>query len=340
MMSVMGVVSAVSVNLCEKDTSWNCISSGATGTVDYVTEEECVTLVVNFEGLDSSKKYEIGFNSYDTTELTYSVLPTMCTNPNGPEPPFTVAWGCGNWYGESFWNFDMDASPEGDGSYSETYVICDFPDGNYPTKFLVKENGEPATGAEAYPAILMEMEELNFDILGTAPEVSDIQHAPEYPTCSDNVEICADVTDVSDIESVKLVWDNHDGKSGSWEMNKDGNEYCLTLSSYTLEADDRMTVVYDIYVEDEHANFNTVTGGSFTFDCEAPTAAFTCSPTSGDEDLTTTCTSTSTVIALERTTRMKPTTSSYRSCFPRSTFKMSTSRRPSSVSSFSGASRI
>jgi len=113
---------------------------------------------------------------------------------------------------------------------------------------------------------------VEYTIDNEAPVVSNIGNDPEYPTCSDDVLICVDVIDASDIDTVSLEWDNGMDSASFSMTNTVGNTYCRTLSASSVNADDGMTVLHEVYTEDEYGNNDTFTGGNFTFDCESPVA--------------------------------------------------------------------
>lgn len=124
-----------------------------------------------------------------------------------------------------------------------------------------------------------------------APEITEIENIPEYPTCEDEVKICAMITDASEIDEVKLHW-NNGVDSGTFTMDPEDSMYCKILSGTTLSASDGMEVSYSIYAEDVFGNNDTQPSEdiTFTFDCEDPNVDFTCTPTEGDEDLSVSCT--------------------------------------------------
>jgi len=115
------------------------------------------------------------------------------------------------------------------------------------------------------------------------PEISNVQHEPEFPTCSNDVTICADVTDASKINLVKLIWEFGEN-AGEWKMVKNGDTYCRTLSASTYKPKDAQVMYFSIGAEDEHGNQAGTDEFLYTYDCSAPTVDFECSPLSGPED--------------------------------------------------------
>src|SRR3989344_2384492 len=96
---------------------------------------------------------------------------------------------------------------------------------------------------------------------------------PEFPTSTQNVEICAAVTDVpSLVTSVVLDWDNGID-SGSLAMtDPDGdNTFCRTLSWTTMSAVNDMTVDYDV-TSMNASGVDDTASGDYTYDDEAPVA--------------------------------------------------------------------
>lgn len=108
-----------------------------------------------------------------------------------------------------------------------------------------------------------------------APVVSNIQHAPTYPTCGQDVEVCLDVTDASAINLVRMNWDSpmSPARGGFVDLEvEEGNTYCGILSSTSTNAKDMRVVTYNFYVRDSLGNSQTVSGSSYTYDCADPTA--------------------------------------------------------------------
>ena len=131
------------------------------------------------------------------------------------------------------------------------------------------------------------------EIDNDAPEIGEVIYTPEFPMCSDDVEVCVTVTDVSEIANVDLDCESSGSYSAAGPMILSGeNTYCGIVSATTMHASDGVTVDCSVTAEDEHENSDTVDfEDSFTYDCLAPTADFTCTPLTGDEDLEVSCTS-------------------------------------------------
>jgi len=131
----------------------------------------------------------------------------------------------------------------------------------------------------------------------TAPEITEPWNNPEYPTTSDNVQICADVTDESGISSVSLHWDNGIDEPATFVMNPTtGDTYCRSLSSGTLAAFDGMEVVCQVTALDTNGNEGSSGEPTvcYVYDGADPVPGFECTPTEGSEPLEVVCTSTST----------------------------------------------
>ncbi len=163
---------------------------------------------------------------------------------------------------------------DGDGTHQDSFVLnAPSNDGTYDIEFKVfGVDGCIGDGWYSYSELSDGIIVLESDT--TAPTVSNIQHAPEYPTCGQDVEICADVTDASGIGTVKLSWTlSSGGSSTDYSMSrKSGNTYCRTLSSSSMGAEDGLEITYNFYVRDSLGNSQTVSGSSYTYDCADPTA--------------------------------------------------------------------
>lgn len=108
---------------------------------------------------------------------------------------------------------------------------------------------------------------------GEGPAISNPTVDPEYPTTSDNVEVCAIITDYSDITSVILDCSASSGASISQPMSLSGGEYCGDTSFVSLLASDGVVVDCTITAEDEYGNSGSELETSlWIFDGQAPTA--------------------------------------------------------------------
>ncbi len=119
-------------------------------------------------------------------------------------------------------------------------------------------------------------------VSATIVDVTENGAADAYPTPTQNVVICAEVTDVpDDVTSVTLDWDNgvdpgpnvlsmFDDGTGGDAFAGDGI-YCRTLSFGTVNAANDMTVDYDITVDYDDGSDETVSG-DYTYDNENPVA--------------------------------------------------------------------
>ena len=138
----------------------------------------------------------------------------------------------------------------------------------------------------------------HFDVVDNQPPVIDNLQYETYLPCEEDVTVCADVTDESDIDSVSLYCLASNGWSGSGPMDlTTGDEYCGTISAATLHAADGITVDCTITAEDEHENEATSTVPTITYDCADPQGDFVCNPLNGDEPLTTDCDATFTDVS-------------------------------------------
>jgi len=110
------------------------------------------------------------------------------------------------------------------------------------------------------------------------PVISAIAHDPLYPACSADVEICTDVTDASEISSVKLSWKSASAPSVSVTTdmkNVGGDTYCAYVSYVSAIAADARKIKYHIKATDTHGNYDWEPAGfdmSFTYDCMDPVA--------------------------------------------------------------------
>lgn len=127
------------------------------------------------------------------------------------------------------------------------------------------------------------------------PAITDVSSEPTYPITSDEVNICAAITDVSGVADYPQLHVVADGFSGSLNMISQGEGiYCRDLSQGTMDPVDGMVVMYHVFAIDGEGNPSESGPYSFTYDGAAPVASFECTPTQGDESLEVTCTSTST----------------------------------------------
>lgn len=112
-----------------------------------------------------------------------------------------------------------------------------------------------------------------------APVVENITINPIYPTCTNDVTICADVVDASELEVVMLNYNsiNSPTRSGDVEMTTtDGVTYCADLSHTSLNGFDAREVMYSIFAEDEFGNeYESEESLSYFYDCKDPTAVIT-----------------------------------------------------------------
>lgn len=125
----------------------------------------------------------------------------------------------------------------------------------------------------------------------TGPEITNIDVEPQYPTCSQTVTICADVTDTSGVSNVRLDCASQYHGVSSFSMIGVGDRYCAGF--YLTDLRDAETMSCEITALDTLQNEADEDVDDFTYDCATPVAEFTCTPLSGDEDFTTSCTSTS-----------------------------------------------
>lgn len=106
---------------------------------------------------------------------------------------------------------------------------------------------------------------------GEGPSITGISVNPEYPQTIDLVTICADVTDISGVDSVKLTCTaSNDAGIINQPMIKTDNTYCG--SAYVLNPDDGTTVDCSITATDKFDNPNTENVPQFVFDGENPIA--------------------------------------------------------------------
>ncbi len=138
------------------------------------------------------------------------------------------------------------------------------------------------------------------------PSITDIEHSPEFPICSDQtVTIYATITDDEsgvDPKEVRVKWEYDEYpdeySSPMFLSSEDVWSGYISLPDEQLAIYDGLIIQYKVYAKDLAGNWEQVPSSynldySYTFDCLAPTADFYCNPLNGNEDLTTTCTSTS-----------------------------------------------
>ena len=114
----------IEVGLCYKEgPEWICIYDGhPSGTVYYTSRGPVLTLDVYLEGLDPAVQYQIALNGRKGLSGN-EIIGNNCLLPNAPASGFTYAWECGMWGDEGFYNFEMEAKPEADGTYYGHYQI-------------------------------------------------------------------------------------------------------------------------------------------------------------------------------------------------------------------------
>jgi len=275
----------------------SCDSTFLDGLLESDSDGAFSDYQYDLNGIEGEYLIEIS-DGENTAEITFTDFAIEIDSPNGGE-----TWsGTNNIEWHYYWNFmgPFDykiyyKAGNCDGAISSWTQIdgtqsCGIYDCTYSWDTSTVSNGDYCIGIRKTSGIYLEDKSDDvFNVFNDneAPEVTDIQHTPEYPTCSDNIEICANVTDDSDIDSVLL--NLHNGDSFTLTMFLDGDRYCRTVSAETLLAEDEMTITYSIYAEDEHGNNQTTQDYEFTFDCLAPTAGFYCEPLSGNEDLEVNC---------------------------------------------------
>ena len=120
---------------------------------------------------------------------------------------------------------------------------------------------------------------------GYDPEIENVVANPQNPICSNDVTICADVTDLSELAKIALEvessMDPYVAAHLEGMIHSSGNTYCRTLSTTSFNAEDTRSVEYSIYAEDVYGNYMQTETSSYTYDCMKPTVSFT--PTSGVE---------------------------------------------------------
>jgi hypothetical protein len=107
----------------------------------------------------------------------------------------------------------------------------------------------------------------------TAPTIENIGVTPQYPTCSQIVTICADVTDTSGVSNVRLNCDSSEHSAVSKNMTGVEDHYCAGFSFTDIR--DAEVMLCNITATDTLGNYGTSPIPQFTYDCEDPTAVIT-----------------------------------------------------------------
>ena len=95
--------------------------------------------------------------------------------------------------------------------------------------------------------------EISYTYDGEAPVIS-VNHTPTYPMCSDDVEVCATVTDDSTISFVDITCTAGGTTITHSDISGNGNVYCEDFSSSTFGAIDGDDLVCTVTSEDVHSN--------------------------------------------------------------------------------------
>jgi hypothetical protein len=169
--------------ICYKDsgTGWQCgpnpdsAYSDAEGSVRYREYGEVLEIEVNLENLKPDTSYQLTLQGRSGNDGN-TELGERCDNPNAPADGYTCTWECGNWSGEGFWNFDLNAMTDSNGDFNEIYEL-ELPIGHYgpgpatdsPIGFIVKEitNNDSCIGSDYVP-VLMEKNGLEWWIVEDA----------------------------------------------------------------------------------------------------------------------------------------------------------------------------
>ena len=121
------------------------------------------------------------------------------------------------------------------------------------------------------------------------PEFSNELRDPFYPTCSEKITICVDVTDPSGVDTNSVMIDG-DAFGGAVAMTHTGGDtYCKEFGPDLFNATDGDGVKYAFKADDIHGNSGSTGVYLFKFDCLSPTPVLSCDVTSGDAPLTVTC---------------------------------------------------
>lgn len=158
------------IPLCYKDesTSWQCDDTKSQEGWVLVYQNRArntAYLTVVLKGLNPKMKYQMTLNGPGTGEAADVALSEMCKRPNEPKKGYDMAWECGSWGSEGFWNFEMKAKPNMMGNIKKTYKLK-FDEGDYGgLKFIVKEAGKkPKRYTGPWTPVLMETETINFSV--------------------------------------------------------------------------------------------------------------------------------------------------------------------------------
>jgi len=225
-----------------------------------------------------------------THDLQFSNTVATATADSGNVPvdfvihdaSWSKSWGSQGEYGN--WNY-LKASGSGSSG------VLPLTGSEIVTRVGIQHQAANTGAEDQIDSIVVSGETFERDTI--APEITEIDHVPENPSCGTPIGVCATVTDFSNIERVALTWNNGQD-SGTLAMTTTGEDrYCRTPLDLNFNAANEINVDYSITAKDVKGNSHTTGDFSFTFDCENPVAEFNCDVTGGDESLTTICESTS-----------------------------------------------
>ena len=121
---------------------------------------------------------------------------------------------------------------------------------------------------------------ITYDFDAEGPAIT-VTHAPTDPNISDEVNICAVVTDPSGVVNypqLTVQTANYSGTLGMNDLSQGGDAYCRDISANTINVVDGMVVTYVVTAVDEFGNTAVVGPSSYTYDGADPVADFECTP--------------------------------------------------------------
>jgi len=266
--SVVGVFAAIETDdLCYKgdSTDWNCgpnpdqAYSSATGLVTYENYGSQLEITVTLSGLKADTVYQLAIQGRDGGDGN-TEIGENCDNPNDNAEGYECMWECGEKYDEGFWNFDMTATTDSNGDYTNTYYL-DLDEGHYGEHwdetngdpglqkcwdpgcdtrtmwgagFIVKEitNGDSCTWDDYVP-VLMETNGLDWEI-GEDDDSPDVEviNPPDMPFTwlKGDILIQGTVTETWPGSGIDIVETQIGDQFGTWytpfiEMSYEGPYY-------------------------------------------------------------------------------------------------------------------
>ncbi len=299
MSSVSAVVDETTTTLVleNKDADWNVIGDGVQAVVVFNNGGPTFDYSLNAQGLQPETEYSL---------IYYADYADRLNEWGGDNPGALIGTGSSDVSGnlnleESVdLGLDLPSAPDAnidvhDYCESDGYTNCHgaklwlVPSSDYDAELKKVINWNPNN-------FLFETDMITYDFDAEGPAIT-VTHAPTDPNISDEVNICAVVTDPSGVVNypqLTVQTANYSGTLGMNDLSQGGDAYCRDISANTINVVDGMVVTYVVTAVDEFGNTAVVGPSSYTYDGADPVADFECTPAAGEENLEVTCTSTST----------------------------------------------